>query len=139
MNHTQSAANLTHTSPTSIDHLRVFEGTATVFIERESHRLVWVAQPHGEPDVSHAKLIKQGDFLVVKDQTGKTLFEGDIDPSYSLLSPVYTLTAIPGHPIPDRGFEVSWHQKGWEPNAWANLFISGSNTVRVARPGRSTP
>lgn len=128
---------LLHTAETSTPcaprPLHVIEGTATVFVERPSQRLVWVGQPANEPDPCRSKLIKQGDFLVVTDPTGKVLFEGDVVPEYSLMNPAYTLLPVAGHQVPARGFEISWHQKGWEPTAWANLFTPGTNTARIAR------
>lgn len=122
-----------HESALPPQHFRVFEGSATVFIEREHNRLVWMVQPSAESEAHRSIVLRKGDFLRVIDSTGRRLFEGDIDPVYSLINPLHTYNDVSGHSVPPLGFEISWHQRGWEPSAWAGLFTTGTNVARIAR------
>jgi hypothetical protein len=116
-----------------LNRLQTLEGTATVFVEPEQKRLTWMVRVSDKNEPVHIKIVRQGDFLVVTDQSGQIRFQGDIVPVYSLTEPIHTFLPVQGHEVPARGFQVSWHQKGWEPNEWASLFTQGTLSARLVR------
>ena len=64
---------------------------------------------------------------------GKVLFDGIINPVYSLLEPPRISLPIAGRETPPTGFFSAWNQKDWAPNAWAAFFVSGTNRLELER------
>lgn len=67
-------------------------------------------------------LIEEGDRLMVYDADGEEIFSGLIDPDEEAGWHEYPLN--PGYGQPSAlGFWIHWTQRGWEPDAWARLFL----------------
>jgi hypothetical protein len=108
-------------------------GTASTFIRPDFPSASWCLQPEGTSTVADLVPLHEGDRVRISDPSGKVLFDGFINPIYSLLEPPRISLPITGRETPPTGFFSAWNQKDWAPNTWAALFVSGANRLELER------
>lgn len=81
----------------------------------------WYNKPaDGKTIWDYTFFLEKGDWLKVITENGTILFEGIINPDRK--------TGIPNGPRRQPsalGMWIHWTQRGWKPNAWAELFCRG--------------
>jgi hypothetical protein len=113
--------------------LVTLSGFASTFIRPDFPSASWCLQPDGTSTVSELVCLNEGDHVRISDPSGKVLFDGIINPVYSLVEPPRISLPITGRETPPSGFFSAWNQKDWAPNAWAALFVSGTNRLELER------
>lgn len=92
------------------------------FYETGIEGLPWILEEDGKPDMADIQLIEAGDHLKIYGEDGTVVFDGEIVPDYE--------AGKIEHPVIKGmkaqfalGCWVCWIQRGWQPDAWAALFL----------------
>jgi hypothetical protein len=110
---------------------RVHEGVLEAWIETGTEGAVWTLAEDGPGD-SYARMrpIETGDHLTVWLPDGRTVFEGVAAPDRRAGWQEYPLN--PGHgQAAALGLWIHWTQRGWDPDAWAGLFLLHDPPLRA--------
>lgn len=88
--------------------------------------VLWVLEEDGKPGMDGIRLVDRGDHLKIYGDDGAVIFDGSIVPDYQIGKAEHPM--IKGLKVQFAlGCWVCWIQQGWQPDAWAALFIRGDN------------
>lgn len=113
---------------------KVVSGTLFAWFETGLEGLVWAVQKNEVPGYQGIHVLKAGDYLTVKDHAGDVLFDGYIEPDNTIGKRMRYHDTGYEQPVA-LGCWIHWTQKGWQPDAWASLFVHENNSgVVVVNP-----
>ena len=101
------------------------KGRLYPYFETGTEGIVWALIEDGKTEFYDALVtIEEGDHLVVYGEDNSVLFDGDIMMDTETGWREYPQN--PGHGQQAAlGCWIHWIQRGWEPDAWAGLFLRG--------------
>ncbi len=88
-------------------------GSLTSFCTSDPEAVIWLFVSDDFDSLDAAHLLEDGDMLTVFDHEGDIVFNGLIECDYG-----------DGH-LRAGGYAANWIQKGWKPEDWAGLFMTG--------------
>lgn len=88
-------------------------GTIASFFREDPREVVWLFVEDDPEDLTSAHLLEDGDRLTIFGRDGGVVFDGLVDCEYL------------GEGNLVEGFSVKWVQRGWQPDAWRKLFMTG--------------
>ncbi len=106
------------------------EGIIDSYFETGCEGLEWMFFEDGKVGWDAFKMLEEGDKLTITGGDGAVLFDGLIDPDWEVGYKEYPLNPGAGQPCA-LGYWIHWTQRGWEPDAWAGLFIGREPKLRA--------
>lgn len=88
-------------------------GIIASFFREDPKEVIWLFIEDSPEDLTGAHALEDGDRLTVFGRDGDAVFDGLIDCDYG------------GSELTVKGFRVSWLQRGYDPDAWIGLFMTG--------------
>ena len=102
--------------------MTTYKGILIDFFETGCEGLMWTLIQDNMKGWEAMLDLKEGDHLKVFDAAGSVLFDDVIKPDWKIGWKEYPLN--PGHGQPcAQGYWIHWTQSGWQPDAWATLFL----------------
>ncbi len=101
-----------------------YEGVLEGHWETGTEGVQWILLEDGYSGYEAFRWIEAGDRLTVYDEHRSVLFADTIKPDRKTGWRPYPLNPSFGQQCA-LGFWVHWIQEGWEPDAWALLFLRG--------------
>lgn len=106
--------------------MAMYVGKLDWFYETGIEGLPWILEEDGKTGMDGVHLIEAGDHLKVYGEDGTVVFDNEIVPDHEvgkvehpMLKEMKVQFAL--------GCWVCWIQQGWQPDAWAALFIRSDN------------
>lgn len=101
------------------------EGKLFGWFETGLEGVIWALEQEEIAGYDGLFIIEEGDHLVISSPTGEVLFDGYIVADVEIGKKQRPFSKI--NQPQAKGLWIHWTQKGFSPDKWAELFISGVN------------
>lgn len=108
------------------------QGTIFAWFETGLEGFVWALQEDGKEGYDGLVVLERGDYAVITAPSGDVVFDGIIEPDTQTgWTPRYP-GASHGQPVAG-GMWIHWTQKGWQPEAWMELFRNEDHSIQLVK------